>query len=237
MNEAQVTSHIEQIDLAIARFGQLIPVTSLSRGLRYGGKPQRRIGVVTDNTAVFLGAAANALDNGTRKSFIQGHEVWIYIMRAVHCFFLQEILKATEAGFIDICTQDKITIQSSSLRSLQAEIVKIGLPEGQRNKVLHIVRSRYIRPGFKDYLEGILSNHAFSSNRKKRWRSFFRAFVIIRNKASHTDASLTENEKQELIGSGFANFISPKGELHTTPSHYCFISESIILFFDEVSKL
>jgi hypothetical protein len=120
---------------------------------------------------------------------------------------------------------------------MEGQIRRIEEDSGHRHVVGHAVKNlrrliRTKRPGFNDYLEGALSAVSLSKEIKKAWRLFFRALSIVRNKASHSDPSLTEAEREILRQGGFNAMVSDTGELKMNTRMYQQVAALILDFFD-----
>lgn len=90
-------------------------------------------------------------------------------------------------------------------------------------------------PTFNDYLNTVLKNvEELDKQYKKSCRLNFDAISIIRNKVSHSDMSLAEEEKRKLIAAKYGPIISPKGELQMTFVWYKYPLIDSIKFFNKL---
>lgn len=87
---------------------------------------------------------------------------------------------------------------------------------------------------FMDYVNEALKKSALSDERKKYWRKYFEGIRILRNKASHFNASFTADEKLRLSDAGLSNYIDPKGELSTNCKNYISLAEKALSFIKEL---
>jgi hypothetical protein len=88
------------------------------------------------------------------------------------------------------------------------------------------------RPGFDDYLESVLATVTMPPETMAQWRRFFRAFSIVRNKASHSDPSLKDSERKALTDGGCGVMISASGDLAMNPRMYAQFVTLTLQFLD-----
>lgn len=90
-------------------------------------------------------------------------------------------------------------------------------------------------PTFNDYLNTVLNNiERLDERYKSECRAYFDAINIIRNKISHSDMTLSEEEKSKLVAAKFKNAISKEGELQMTFEGYQHLVTDVIKFFDKL---
>lgn len=159
------------------------------------------LGTLVDSTKGLLTAPMNAIDGGDRKFAFNLNIAWDSLMQAVHRYFLSSLQVAIEKGLRTICKEHEIEV-SSSLRRRAQEVVdgiadKI-TPE-EAKAIMDLVGKH---PQFDDYLNATIKAAALSQDDAKMWRRFFRALSIIRNKVSHSDASLSEAEITSIKAGG-----------------------------------
>jgi hypothetical protein len=161
-------------------------------------------------------------------------------MQAVHRSFFASIHLATERGLTELCERNGIAISSSLYESSTRAIEKIEAAAGENESVHRALKELRVlipanRPFFNDYLNAALSNSQLGKKTKTQWRRFFGALSIVRNKASHSDTTLTESERKKLAEGGFAVLISDTGELVMNPRMYVQAASYILDFFDVLS--
>jgi hypothetical protein len=201
--------------------------------------PHQYIGTTIDNTVGLLAAPANALDGGTRALRFSDIHNWLSLMQAVHRSFFSSLQLAIEAGLVAICRERGLQVPSRLRHRMKSAIEKIEKAAGDNDEVHEAIKDlctflKSYRPSFNDYLESVLAISLLPRTTKTQWRRFFRALSIIRNKASHSDSSLTENERKALIDGGCRRMISTTGELVMNPRMYAQFVTFSLQFFDLV---
>lgn len=92
------------------------------------------------------------------------------------------------------------------------------------------------RPSFNDHLHAVLKNTPkLNNNYLKRTVTFMDALNIIRNKISHPDEPITNEERSKLIKAGFKKAIAADGTLQMSFEHYVTLLTQIINFFDTIN--
>lgn len=187
--------------------------------------PHQYVGTVVDNTIGLLTAPANALENGVRRIQFSDARNWLSLMQAVHRSFFSSLQLAIEAGLEAICRQQGLKVSSRLRENMDSAIGKIESVAGDNEEVHRGIRHlrtflKTYRPGFDDYLESVLTTVSLPRRTKARWRRFFRALSIVRNKASHFDTSLSDPERKVLIEGGCRTMVSKSGDLVMNPRMY-----------------
>lgn len=158
---------------------------------------------------------------------------------AMHRTFFSDMHVATEDGLRKIIKEhdfevlvNKIEQAKSIVKKIETKVVGHTVIASELKEIMILVGSH---PTFNDYLNSILNNvKGLDKEYKHSCRVYFDAVSIIRNKVSHSDMTLSENEKTKLIGAKFKNAISKNGELQMTFEGYKFLIADIVQFFDAI---
>lgn len=90
-------------------------------------------------------------------------------------------------------------------------------------------------PTFNDFLNGVLNNiGALSESYKKECRIYFDGISIIRNKVSHSEFKLSEQEKVKLKRAKLGKVIASDGNLQMTFEGYKLLINDAVRFFDTI---
>ena len=199
------------------------------------------LGTIVDNTVVLLTAPGNSLDNGTRSFKFSHTRNWLSLMQAVHRSFFSSLHTATEAALTEICTSKGIAVTNRiqiqidrAFERVEAEIAQLPSALGALKKLRAVVRTG--KPGFDDYLESALSAGQLPKEAKQRWRNYFKAISIVRNKVSHSNTTLSEGECERLRQGGLNAMISATGVLVMIPHMYEQIIRVTLEFFDALHE-
>ncbi len=199
------------------------------------------IGTCVDDTLVMLTGVANSIDGGGRHITFSDEASWHSAMKAVNRSFSNSIVSHTEKACADWCAAKGITVESRRLKKGQklcelvrnASITDESIVQRLEKGILDLAGSK---PAFSDYVNTVIENSNVGSERAKMWRKFFKALSTPRNKASHSDVTLSQHEVDELRASGFGALISSEGELQLNSRHYKEICGHVLLFFEELAK-
>ncbi len=159
---------------------------------------------------------------------------------AMHRAFFTDLHVATEEGLREIIGRENFQ-------------VVVGRQKKAKNLVERIKKNlkdtKYISkeldgvldlgggfPTFNDYLNTVLENMSLKKEYKAACRVYFDALNIIRNKVSHSDMTLSEEEKEKLIKGKFQKAISPEGQLQMTFEGYESLLVDIVRFFDTLNS-
>ena len=201
--------------------------------------PHQYIGTIVDNTVALLTAPANSLTDKPVAIRFSEESNWISLMQAVHRSFFSSIMSAVESGLTHIARTYQIPTVSkqgqkmlSKMAAIQKTCADAGLNVPELNSLADHFSS--YKPNFADHLESVLQATAIDNKSKKRWRATFRALSIVRNKASHSDTTLTAVERDDLRTGGYEMMIDAQGGLALNPSLYARVTRSMLDFFDEV---
>jgi hypothetical protein len=196
------------------------------------------VGTVLANTISFLSSAANSLDKGKRLKTFKHLEDWGELMKAINRSFFSTIIISAERSLEFYVLKKGGVIESSYKRTCQNKYNKLrtSLTSDTVDRFDGFIEgiTKNIKPTSADYLEAALKLSTFDDKGKKSIRNFFSALVIVRNKSSHSNPSLTEDEKERLKKGGLEHFISTNGELVASYRSYYSICNYIIGFLERM---
>lgn len=159
---------------------------------------------------------------------------------AMHRAFFTDLHVATEEGLREIIDREnfKVVIGRQKKAKNIVERIKKNLKDLKDigkglDGVLDLGGSF---PTFNDYLNTVLENIPLKKEYKIACRVYFDALNIIRNKVSHSDMTLSEEEKEKLIRGKFQKAISPEGQLQMTFEGYEPLLVDIVRFFDTLNS-
>lgn len=229
-------AHIAAIDSAIAALISLHGRTASPAPISH-----QFIGTIVDNTVVLLTAPGNSLDNGSRSFKFTHTRNWLSLMQAVHRSFFSSLHTATERALAEICVNRGIAVTNRmqaqtdrKFASIEAEVVHLPTVQSALKKLRAKVRTG--KPGFEDYLESALTVGRLPKVAKQKWRGYFKAISIVRNKVSHSDATLSEGECERLRKGGLSPMISTPGVLVMNAHMYDQIIRITLEFFDALHE-
>lgn len=158
---------------------------------------------------------------------------------AMHRVFFADLHFSTEDGLRKIIKEKnfKVVINRADQAHSIVEKIKSKLPDPSiiDSELRKIVRLGGNHPTFNDYLNTVLNNiEGLDKVYKNECRVYFDAVNIIRNKVSHSDMTLSEQEKAKLIAAKYKNAISSQGELQMTFEGYQPLIIDVIRFFDKL---
>lgn len=228
MDKAQ--RHLRRIGEAINELTPLSDTTREPASMQF-----QYIGTLIDNTLVMLTAVANSLDGGGRNIQFSEFRNWVSAMQAVHRSFYNSVILVVEKGLVDYCNKNNINVVSSRKYQAQSIIASIEKNHGQlstreRNRIIKLAGES---PSFIDFVRTV-SKAKINPNKQNVWIKFFEGLVIVRNKSSHSDASLSQSEQTVLKDGGLGALVSSSGVLQLNPRNYKQIVEFIMQFYREV---
>ena len=197
------------------------------------------MGTILASTICFLSSAANSLDQGCRVKKFDAIEDWSQVISAINRSFYSSIIISTELGLEHFVRKKGGEIKSTFEKQFEDKYKDLskfmkGEIKDKCDKLFEkLIKNK--KPIFTDYLNSALKLSTFDDKGKKSIKRFFRALTIVRNKSSHSNPSLSESEKDNLIEGGFCHFISNEGTLRATPKDYYTISMYIIRFFEKLN--
>lgn len=224
--------HINEIEKTIAELNTIPEKVGIPKD------ETKFLGTVLANTISFLSSAANSLDNGKRLKTFKHIDDWGELLKAINRSFFSTIIISTERGLELYVSKKGGVIESSQKRTYQKKYDKLRplLTSEATDKFDNFFKgiTKNIKPTSADYLEEALKFSTFDDKGKTSIRNFFSALVIVRNKSSHSNPSLTEDEKERLRKGGLERFISENGNLVASHRHYYSISNYIIGFLERL---
>jgi hypothetical protein len=232
----ELKKHLQRIEEAIAELSSFHPRTTEPAQI-----PHQLLGTIIDNTIALLTAPANSIDQGSRNVAFSDSRNWLSVMQAVHRSFFSSLMTATEAGLSYLCGMRNVAVESRQ-RKKMIEVVDALEKSASAAKVelRELKQLRRLIPGdrpiFTDYLESVLEGSLLSDSDKKTWRQFFRALSIVRNKASHSDTTLSETERRDLRDGGCVTMIAADGTLVLNPRMYAQAAHFVLQFFELIYK-
>lgn len=234
MTEFNSASHIQHLDAAIAELLQLEKRTAAPAPI-----PHQYIGTAVDNAVLFLSACANSLDSGARKITFSQTDNWLSAMKAVHRSFFASLHSVVEAGLTAICEERALTAESAQQRKTDQYLERLSLLVVGNSDALQLIAklkklNGSLRTGFQDQLNVVLESSALDETEKRGWRKFFDALGIVRNKSSHPNPALSDNELERLREGGFAVAVSADGRLVMNPRMYHQAATVVLNFFDAI---
>lgn len=171
-------------------------------------------------------------------------EFFISQLQLMHRACLQSLHISVEVALNEVLKAMKIKPQKSLADQKNKLIVRIKnkLPNNCRLKIRkeleEIGKIGHNYAQFDDYLRTVLRNVVLfeDTNRdkdyKKGAKQFFRALSIVRNKQSHSNQSLTENEKIDLVSGGLKKMIDSDGKLRMGINYYKLLFDGVVNFFN-----
>jgi len=191
------------------------------------------VGTIADSLAGLLDGAANSLIGNSRIVFSELRS-WEIMSSLILRSFFSHMHSSIEQGFIEFYTTQQLSLPKSTRN--QKIIKKILKIENEHAYDLSELRKFFkdSPPTFTDYLNGLLKESSLRKKRKEIWNNYFKALTIIRNKASHSNAILNENEITELNKGGFTPMISKNNTIEANPLYYVQVINFTLDFFDEL---
>ena len=232
-------THLQHIEESLAALLTFAPRTAAPAHVAH-----QYVGTVIDNTLAHSVAAANSLDGGTRTATFSESRNWESLLQAVHRLFFASMHLAIERGLNDVCEAAGVEVQSSTTSQFDREYDKlltaleIDSSNEQAQRFKKKCRPR-AHPTFDDHLNAALKLPSLNLPRETQqtWRSFFRALSIVRNKASHSDPTLSSTETADLAKGGCAAMVSSNDTLVLNVRMHTQVVERVLSFLDLVVKL
>jgi len=233
-----VETHVQRIEESLTELSTFQPRTAEPAHVAH-----QYVGTVVDNSLALLVIAANALDGRSRNVSFSESRNWISLLQAVHRSFFASLHLAVERGLHDICEKVGSEVSSSAATQFDREYKKLfavletDVAIEQAKRFRNKCRPR-THPTFDDYLNVVLKlpNLALSREIQQTWRSFFRALSIVRNKASHSNPSLTNKEMDDLAKSGCSVMVSADDTLVLNARMYFQLVDHVLNFLDVVTE-
>ena len=189
-HKKRIKEAIEELTPLSDAYGEPAPVT-----IQY-------LGTVVDNTLGLLVSALIGMDGQPRRFYFENDSAWLSFMQSVHRSFFASTLLAVEAALDDVCKRNgwEIKSQSQEKATRLARNLSHKLTDADQKKIRELAPRH---PTFSDALESVLKQMTWERELKKRWRKYFRALTIMRNKSAHFAQPLTLAERQDLRAGGF----------------------------------
>lgn len=158
---------------------------------------------------------------------------------AMHRGFFSDLHIDIEAGLNQIIIDNNFTICISKRDSVEKIIKniteKVKDIEDLSTEIGNIKRLAGNHPSFNDYLNTVLNSiQKIDKAYKVECRSYFDGLSILRNKVSHSEMLLSEQEKEKLIKAKLGKSIGSDGKLQMTFEGYQYLIIDIIHFFDKL---
>lgn len=221
-------NHIKRIDESIKELISLQVITSPPASTQ-----MCFLGTAITSMIYHLVGVANALDGGSR-SIVKGEfEDWLSYMKTIHRVFFSLIHACLELALLEIISQHKIPINVGYNKKIDNILVNLKSVENSNKARKLIEKMKRKNPEFNDHLEAILKNRFKEVKKRKMWRNYFKALSIVRNKSSHSDVTLTSEQKEILLSGGFRVMVSEDGSLVANSRMYKQICDHIIQFLNE----
>ncbi len=158
---------------------------------------------------------------------------------SMHRTFFGDLHVAIEEGLRKIILENGLEITNNKyeqakniVKKITIKLVKIEIISQELKEIVELVSNR---PTFNDYLNAVLnSKKTLSNTYKKECRTYFDGLNIIRNKVSHSDMSLTEEEINKLKKAKLGNAVSKDNLLQMTFEGYKLLIGDVIRFFDRL---
>ena len=158
----------------------------------------------------------------------------------MHRIFTILIHTTLESALDYTITQKNDILESSMKTEINNEIKKLidesSCTDREKLKAAKNLRGKAnkIMPNFNDKILHVTKT--LGVNKAKIWRQYFTCLTIIRNKCSHSDCKLNEDEIKKIKSSMFSPFLPDKNELKMKLEFYAQTCEHILTFLDEISK-
>jgi hypothetical protein len=226
VNDEQI--HLQTLDEAIRELTPFSEITAAPAPSQY-----QYVGTVIENTLVLLTAVANSLDQGGRNIEFSDFMNWISAMQAVHRSFYSSIIIAVEISLTEFCRDENIEVTSGRLAQAESIIADLGdsLDRKSKKRILSLAGGN---PAFSDYVRAVVNDRIEQADRREIWIKFFDALSIVRNKASHSDPSLSEREHQRLVAGGCGVLVSDDRNLQLNSRNYKQVVDIVLQFYQDI---
>ncbi|MDX1949767.1 MAG: hypothetical protein SFT90_04625 [Rickettsiales bacterium] len=202
--------------------------------------PHQYIGTAIDSFICLLCSAANSIDPKCNNNFglyrnivYEDFNNWLSVIQIIHRTFFNIIHSCLEVSLKEYLLEKNIAPESSLIEKYQKIINEATFKENRQKKKISNYFKRK-KPTLEDYINSTLLYSNISDERKTLWRKFFKAFNIIRNKGSHSDATLSGEEVKILQDGGFSALVK-EGTLQINCLYYSQTANFILDFLDEVT--
>jgi hypothetical protein len=188
---------IKEIDEAI---DSLIPLSNFSQDKSAVLSPVPQI--LVNNMVSLLTVPVNALDENRGRGIIFANETsWKELLASIHRYFFSNALIAVEVALMMICRQKGYTVRHTDRdREIAASILE------KSGDILNSRERRFLNsfgrrpPAFIEWFDTAVNEETMPDpEERKAWRDYFEALSIARNKVSHADSQVTEEQKTKLL--------------------------------------
>lgn len=155
--------------------------------------------------------------------------------RTVHRTFISDLHSNTEDGLREIIKNQDFQVEINRKNQAESIVEKLRdrLSSSEIKKILDLGGEN---PTFNDHLHAVLRNTKnLDSSYKKQCIIYFDGINILRNKISHSDMTLTEEEKIKLGKAKLGNAIAKDGKLQFTFEGYLPLLIDHVKFFDNIN--
>lgn len=158
---------------------------------------------------------------------------------AMHRVFFTDLHIATEEGLREIINNNQMIVIVNR-NKLAEKIISDIKTKLKNTKLISKELERILKlagnfPVFNDYLNSVLDEiESLDKKFKLSSRVYFDALSIIRNKVSHAEMKLSEEEKDKLRKAKFDKAIASDGNLQMTFEGYSLLLKDVIRFFDHL---
>lgn len=220
--------HLATLEQTIA---ELLPVSRMTAAP--APNAYQFVGTMVDNTLTLLLGVTNCLDQGNRSIQFSNFRNWISAMQAVHRSFYSSIIMAVEKSLTEYCLEERIQVKSSRLQDADKLIEELShtLTDKQAKAIRRLAGRD---PQFRDYVDTVLRAKLNDQSRRKTWVKYFDALRVLRNKASHSDVSLSDSERETLMNGECGQFVSAEGTLQTNTTTYKYVLDRIFMFYQDI---
>lgn len=194
----------------------------------------RYIGTVISNTAALLTAPCNSIDEGKRKVIFSDDSEIFSLIQAIMRSFLSSLHATAEIGIEKILEDRQIEVVSSFKKTKEKKFAKFQDVSEEVKEFVTKIIERY-KPSFEDKLNEVIKQTSLNNEDRQKWRKFFQGLTIARNKASHSDPSLTEGEKETLLDGDLSILVTEEGDLQVDPRIWHQLAEKTLDFFENVN--
>jgi hypothetical protein len=230
MNKIKYSAEIKKEIVALQKLQQILRVKNPSHDFL---EPLigNVIGSLTDLLCYLEGK--NPYYISFDESFFHNRQV------AMHRTFFSDMHVTTEDGLRKIIREKNLEVPVNKIKNVQSIVnnIKTKVADSHiiTNELKKILRLASNYPSFNDHLDAVFhSIRGIDKRYKHSCRAYFDAVNIIRNKVSHSDMTLSKEEKEKLVVAKFKNAISNNGRLQMTFKGYESLISDLIKFFDTI---
>lgn len=157
----------------------------------------------------------------------------------LHITFITELHKAYELGLSIILNDNNYPLipyrKNQYIKKVNAIRSKVSNHENIEKELRKLEKEFNGPHTFNDYLESILTNVSLNPLFVKEARNIFKALSKARNKVSHSNQKLSEEDKRILREGQMSAMIGKDDMLQMTFEGYKLLIEDAIVFFDSLN--